>query len=369
MYEQCVLSVNVAEVAEQKAVQRKIIHVDMDCFYAAVEMRDDPALCDVPIAISGRSARGVVSTCNYLARKYGIHSAMPTAHALKLCPHLTLVPGRMQVYREVSQQIRAIFERYTDKIEPLSLDEAYLDVSDCEMLHGSATLIAQDIRRAIEDELQLTASAGVAPVKFIAKVASDLNKPNGQFVVTPEDVDSFVADLKLEKIPGVGKVTIQKLHEKGLYVGRDVQNYDRHLLLQQFGKFGQSLWSRAHGVDEREVIVERQRKSVGVERTFSQNISSFEQCWQVVEQLYPELEQRLRKVRPELDIAKQGVKLKFADFQQTTVEHIYPKLDKTQFVDLLKEAMTRQNDREIRLIGLSVGLEVGLKAQQLSFGF
>ncbi|WP_297480730.1 DNA polymerase IV [uncultured Photobacterium sp.] len=352
------------------SIQRKIIHVDMDCFYAAVEMRDNPALRDIPIAIGGRSEqRGVVSTCNYLARKYGVHSAMPTAQAMKLCPHLTLVHGRMEIYRQVSQQIRAIFARYTDKIEPLSLDEAYLDVSDCEMLHGSATLIAQHIRQAIEQELQLTASAGIAPVKFIAKVASDLNKPNGQYVVTPEQVDDFVAELKLEKIPGVGKVTIQKLHQQGLYVGRDVQNYAQQQLLQQFGKFGQSLWLRAHGIDEREVIVERQRKSVGVERTFSKNIASYDECWQVIEHLHLELEQRLRKVRPQLNIAKQGVKLKFADFQQTTVEHSYPLLDKQQFIPLLTEALTRQQGREIRLIGLSVGLEQGLKAQQLSFSF
>ncbi|SKC32254.1 DNA polymerase IV [Photobacterium piscicola] len=352
------------------SIQRKIIHVDMDCFYAAVEMRDNPALRDIPIAIGGRSEqRGVVSTCNYLARKYGVHSAMPTAQAMKLCPHLTLVHGRMEIYRQVSQQIRAIFARYTDKIEPLSLDEAYLDVSDCEMLHGSATLIAQHIRQAIEQELQLTASAGIAPVKFIAKVASDLNKPNGQYVVTPEQVDDFVAELKLEKIPGVGKVTIQKLHQQGLYVGRDVQNYAQQQLLQQFGKFGQSLWLRAHGIDEREVIVERQRKSVGVERTFSKNIASYDECWQVIEHLHLELEQRLRKVRPQLNIAKQGVKLKFADFQQTTVEHSYPLLDKQQFIPLLTEALTRQQGREIRLIGLSVGLDQGLKAQQLSFSF
>ncbi|MCD9528564.1 DNA polymerase IV [Photobacterium carnosum] len=351
-------------------IQRKIIHVDMDCFYAAVEMRDNPALRDIPIAIGGRSEqRGVVSTCNYLARKYGIHSAMPTAQAMKLCPHLTLVHGRMEVYRQVSQQIRAIFTRYTDKIEPLSLDEAYLDVSDCDMLHGSATLIALHIRQTIEQELRLTASAGIAPVKFIAKVASDLNKPNGQYVVTPDQVDDFVAELKLEKIPGVGKVTIQKLHQQGLYVGRDVQNYAQQQLLQQFGKFGQSLWLRAHGIDEREVIVERQRKSVGVERTFNKNISSFDECWQVIELLHVELEQRLRKIRPQLNIAKQGIKLKFADFQQTTVEHSCPKLDKQQFVTLLTEALTRQQGREIRLIGLSVGLEQGLKAQQLSFGF
>ncbi|KHT64081.1 DNA polymerase IV [Photobacterium gaetbulicola] len=348
-------------------VQKKIIHVDMDCFFAAVEMRDNPELRDIPIAIGGRSEqRGVISTCNYLARKYGVRSAMPTGRAMQLCPHLTLVSGRMSVYKEVSGQIREIFQRYTDKIEPLSLDEAYLDVTDCDLCHGSATLIAEDIRRAIREELNLTASAGIAPVKFIAKIASDLNKPDGQYVVTPDQIPAFVADLKLEKIPGVGKVTIQKLHDKGLYVGKDVQQYDRHLLLQQFGKFGQSLWSRAHGIDEREVVVERERKSVGVERTFSQNISTYEQCWEVIDRLFPELEKRLKRVRPELNIAKQGVKVKFADFQQTTVEHTQPKLDKAQFEGLLKEALTRQKDREIRLIGISVGLELGARAQQLS---
>lgn len=347
--------------------QKKIIHVDMDCFFAAVEMRDNPDLRDIPIAIGGRSEqRGVISTCNYLARKYGVRSAMPTGRAMQLCPHLTLVSGRMSVYKEVSGQIREIFQRYTDKIEPLSLDEAYLDVTDCELCHGSATLIAEDIRRAIREELNLTASAGIAPVKFIAKIASDLNKPDGQYVVTPDQIPAFVEDLKLEKIPGVGKVTIQKLHDKGLYLGKDVQQYDRHLLLQQFGKFGQSLWSRAHGIDEREVVVERERKSVGVERTFSQNISTYEQCWEVIERLFPELEKRLKRVRPELNIAKQGVKVKFADFQQTTVEHTQPKLDKAQFEGLLKEALTRQQDREIRLIGISVGLELGTRAQQLS---
>ncbi|MGF1680485.1 DNA polymerase IV [Photobacterium minamisatsumaniensis] len=355
-------------VSPNSASTRKIIHVDMDCFYAAVEMRDNPELRDIPIAIGGRSEqRGVISTCNYLARKYGVRSAMPTGKAMALCPHLTLVSGRMAVYKEVSTHIREIFQRYTDKIEPLSLDEAYLDVTDCTLLHGSATLIAEDIRRTIKDELDLTASAGIAPVKFIAKVASDLNKPDGQYVVTPDQVPAFVAELQLEKIPGVGKVTIQKLHDRGLYVGRDVQHYDRHLLLQEFGKFGQSLWSRAHGIDTREVIVERTRKSVGVERTFSKNIRSYDECWAVIERLYPELEKRLKQVRPGLNIAKQGVKVKFADFQQTTVEHTQAVLDKNQFMGLLTEALTRQKSREIRLIGISVGLEVGIKAQQLSF--
>ncbi len=182
---------------------RKIIHVDMDCFYAAVEMRDNPALRDIPIAIGGsRERRGVISTANYPARKFGVRSAMPTGMALKLCPHLTLLPGRFEAYKEASQHIREIFSRYTSRIELLSLDEAYLDVTDSTYCHGSATLIAQEIRQTIFNELQLTASAGIAPVKFLAKIASDLNKPNGQYVITPADVPEFLKTLPLGKIPG-----------------------------------------------------------------------------------------------------------------------------------------------------------------------
>ena len=181
---------------------RKFIHIDMDCFYAAVEMRDNPEYRDVPIAVGGQSKRGVLSTANYLARQYGVHSAMPNGQALLLCPHLKIVSGRMSVYKQVSDQIREIFERYTDKIEPLSLDEAFLDVSDSTLFHGSATLIANDIRRAIEEETGLTASAGIAPVKFLAKIASDENKPNGYFLITPEEVKPFALKLNLKKILG-----------------------------------------------------------------------------------------------------------------------------------------------------------------------
>lgn len=206
---------------------RKIIHVDMDCFFAAVEMRDNPALRDIPIAIGGsRERRGVISTANYPARKFGVRSAMPTGMALKLCPHLTLLPGRYEAYKEASRQIQAIFSRYTSLIEPLSLDEAYLDVTDSTHCHGSATLIAQEIRQTIFTELQLTASAGIAPVKFLAKIASDLNKPNGQYVITPADVPEFLRTLPLGKIPGVGKVSAAKLEAMGLRTCEDVQKYD-----------------------------------------------------------------------------------------------------------------------------------------------
>ncbi|PVF11761.1 DNA polymerase IV, partial [Yersinia pestis] len=182
---------------------RKIIHVDMDCFFAAVEMRDDPRLRDIPLAIGGsKERRGVISTANYPARRYGVRSAMPTAMAFKLCPQLTLLPGRMAAYKEASQHIREIFARYTPLIEPLSLDEAYLDVSDSLACGGSATLIAQEIRQSIASELNLTASAGIAPIKFLAKIASELNKPNGQYVITPNQIQPFLQDLPLSKIPG-----------------------------------------------------------------------------------------------------------------------------------------------------------------------
>ena len=191
---------------------RKIIHVDCDCFYAAVEMRDNPSLIGKPIAVGGStSRRGVLSTCNYEARAYGLHSAMPTAQALKLCPDVILLPHRFDAYKEASNKVNDIYRRYTEIIQPLSLDEAYLDVSEVDMLHGSATLIAQDIRQAIEKEVGITASAGIAPNKFLAKVASDWNKPNGQFVITPDQIADFMVQLPVKKIPGVGKKTAERL--------------------------------------------------------------------------------------------------------------------------------------------------------------
>lgn len=337
---------------------RKIIHIDMDCFFAAVEMRDNPALRDIPLAIGGsRERRGVISTANYPARKFGVRSAMPTATALKLCPHLTLLPGRFEAYREASNHIREIFSRYTSLIEPLSLDEAYLDVSDSPHCHGSATLMAQEIRQTIFNELSLTASAGVASVKFLAKIASDLNKPNGQFVLTPDEVPAFLKTLPLSKIPGVGKVSAAKLEEMGLRTCEDVQNSDLALLLKRFGKFGRILWERSQGIDPREINTDRQRKSIGVERTLAEDIHDWAECQAIIERLYPELEQRLAKVRTDLRIARQGVKLKFADFQLTTQEHVWPRLNKE---DLLATAykiwQERREGRGVRLVGLHVTL-------------
>ncbi|CAI2480988.1 DNA polymerase IV [Serratia proteamaculans] len=338
---------------------RKIIHVDMDCFFAAVEMRDDPSLRDIPLAIGGSAdRRGVISTANYPARRYGVHSAMSTAMALKLCPHLKLLPGRMAAYKEASQHIREIFARYTPLIEPLSLDEAYLDVTDCSQCNGSATLIAEQIRQTISDELNLTASAGIAPIKFLAKIASELNKPNGQYVITPAQVPAFLQQLPLSKIPGVGKVTAKRLEEVGLITCADVQQYDLVLLLKRFGKFGRVLWERCQGIDLREVSPERLRKSVGVERTLAEDIHDWEDCETlIVDKLYPELELRLRKVKPDLHIARQGVKLKFQDFQQTTQEHVWPVLNKDDLINVARQVWReRREGRGVRLVGLHVTL-------------
>ncbi|HAT1573064.1 MAG: DNA polymerase IV [Kluyvera cryocrescens] len=349
---------------------RKIIHIDMDCFFAAVEMRDNPALRDIPIAIGGsRVQRGVISTANYPARKFGVRSAMPTGMALKLCPHLTLLPGRFEAYREASHHIREIFSRYTSLIEPLSLDEAYLDVSDSTHCHGSATLMAQEIRQTIFNELALTASAGVAPVKFLAKIASDLNKPNGQFVLTPAEVPAFLKTLPLSKIPGVGKVSAAKLESMGLRTCEDVQKSDLAMLLKRFGKFGRILWERSQGIDEREIHNDRQRKSIGVERTLEEDIHEWSDCEAIIERLYPELERRLAKVKPDLLIARQGVKLKFNDFQLTTQEHVWPKLNKDDLIATAQKSWhERRAGRGVRLVGLHVTLLDPQLERQLLLG-
>ncbi|RTR32889.1 DNA polymerase IV [Shewanella atlantica] len=336
---------------------KKIIHIDMDCYFAAVEMRDFPELRGKPIAVGGRSdRRGVISTCNYEARQFGVRSAMASGYALKLCPDLILVPGRMSVYKEVSAQIREVFSRYTDLIEPLSLDEAYLDVTDCTQCQGSATLIAEAIRQEIFDITGLTASAGIAPVKFLAKIASDLNKPNGQYVITPNMIPAFVKDLPLTKIPGVGKVTGKKLEDIGLITCSDLQEYPQRALIERFGKFGSVLIERAQGIDTRNISPHRERKSVGVETTLAKDIYSLEQCKGVMPQLIQELATRIKRSAKERTIHKQVVKLKFNDFKQTTIEHRSDEVSVKLFYDLLSQALERQQGRGIRLLGVSVGL-------------
>ncbi|MFY8274115.1 DNA polymerase IV [Pseudoalteromonas sp. SSDWG2] len=336
---------------------KKFIHIDMDCFYAAVEMRDNPALAKVPLAIGGNSRRGVLSTANYIAREYGVRSAMSNYHAKQLCPDLVIVPGRMQVYKEVSQQIRAIFARYTDQVEPLSLDEAYLDVTDCELCKGSATLIAQQIRQEIFAQTGLTASAGIAPIKFVAKIASDENKPNGQCVVTPEQIPQFLAALDLKKIPGVGKVTIEKLHMLDLFKGQDVLDKGLTWMQQHFSNFGASLYQKCAGQVIGSVRTERVRKSLSVEHTYEYNKTSLEQCQQALPALLDELQQRLTKQQLHNCINKLSVKVKFANFHVTTADQSGRTLNMDVFNALLAKAYERGHTPEVRLLGLGVGID------------
>ena len=307
------------EFSSKNTVVKKIIHIDMDCFYAQVEMRDYPEYRNIPLAVGGDGPRSVLCTCNYIAREFGVRSAMSATKAKQLCPELKIVHGRMAVYKDVSNHIREIFSRYTDLIEPLSLDEAYLDVSDATQCQGSATLIAEQIRADIFNELNLTASAGIAPNKFIAKIASDENKPNGQCVIPPANVASFVEELSLRKIPGIGPKTFQKLQQAGFSSCSDVRASSIATLTPIVGKFAVSLYQKSHGIDNRELEVSRQRKSLAIETTLATDIYTEQECCEVIEQLLPKLLTRLAKVS-DLKIVRQGIKLKFNDFNQTTVE-------------------------------------------------
>lgn len=333
---------------------RKIIHIDMDCFYAAVEMRDFPEYRDIPLAVGGDGPRSVLCTANYQARTFGVRAAMPAITAKKLCPNLKIVNGRMDVYKEVSQHIREIFSRYTDLIEPLSLDEAYLDVSMSANCQGSATLIAEKIRADIYNELNLTASAGIAPNKFIAKIASDENKPNGQYVVSPDNVGAFVEYLSLKKIPGIGPKTFEKLKRYGYQTCADVRNSNVRELQSLVGKFANSLYLKAHGVDNRELEVSRQRKSLAIETTLAEDIGSEEECLAIIEHLYSKLLIRLEP-HQKRKIVRQGIKLKFNDFNQTTVEQQSDACQQALFNQLLPKAFSRGNGRTIRLVGLTLG--------------
>ncbi|MGI5308831.1 DNA polymerase IV [Rheinheimera sp. WS51] len=353
---------------------RKIIHIDMDCFFAAVEMRDNPALRHIPIAIGGSAqSRGVISTCNYPARVFGVRSAMPSHQALKLCPHLTLLKGNMDKYRQASQQIRQIFQRYTDKIEPLSLDEAYLDVTECQLFSGSATLIAEDIRRTIKQETGLTASAGVAPNKFLAKIASDENKPDGIFVIPPSQVDVFVATLPLKKLPGVGAKTAERLAKLNLHNCADIQTVPLATLIKHFGSMADTLLKRSQGIDEREVFHNIQRKSLGIETTLEQDLTDFSACSDALAQLIPKLSLRLDKYQASsagkyTPINKIGIKLKFSDFRQTTVEKQGLALNLDNLLPLLEEAWQRRQQHSVRLVGIQVGFNIG-DLQQLRLPF
>jgi len=259
--------------------QRKVIHCDCDCFYAAIEERDHPELKNKPLAVGGSAdRRGVLTTCNYEARAFGIHSAMPTAQAYRLCPDLIVLPVQMQKYRDASAIIKQIFTRFTEKIQPLSLDEAFLDVSDTTLHHGSATLIAREIKRLVFKEVGITISAGVAPNKFLAKIASDWEKPDGLTVITPDDVDEFVANLPVNKIFGVGRVTAKKMARMNIETCADLQAYEQLWLVENFGTFGARLYELCRGIDNREVSNSGARKSYSSERTYNHDLVEAQEC-------------------------------------------------------------------------------------------
>jgi len=335
---------------------RKIIHIDADCFYAAVEVRDNPALRGLPVAVGGSAERrGVVAAASYEARKFGIHSAMASATAVKLCPELILIPGRMSAYREASRQMRDIFSDYTDLIEPLSLDEAFLDVSRSMQCKGSATLIAEEIRQRINDTIGITVSAGIAPNKFLAKVASDWNKPNGQYVITPDKIDTFLASLPVKKIWGVGKVTARRLDKLGIKTCGDVRRYDVFQFVEIMGNFGEHIHKLAHGIDSRPVVSEWRRKSISVENTYAQDLPDLAACLQKIPELIESLDRRMQRLDDDYRIQNSFLKMKFCDFNQTTVERMHSKPNLPDLSILCEEAWQR-GKIPVRLLGVGVRL-------------
>lgn len=336
---------------------RKIIHCDFDCFYAAIETRDNPELKGKPLAVGGSpEGRGVIATCNYEARAYGIHSAMASAQALKKCPHLILIHPDMAKYKEVSQQSHEIFKRYSSTIEPLSLDEAFLDVSNSEHYQGSASLIAQALRKDIEKELGITASAGIAPNKFLAKVASDWNKPNGQFTIEPSQIDAFMKTLPINKIFGVGKVTHRKLLKQGVKNCGDLQSFSKQELVKRYGKFGHQLYELCRGIDERPVNTSRLRKSISVENTYVPDIATYEDSLKKFDKLELELFRRFEKIESKYQCTGIYVKVKFSDFSQNTVELATSTYQSETAKALLKTAFQKKT-LGVRLIGVGMKLK------------
>lgn len=336
---------------------RKIIHCDCDCFYAAVETRDDPGLAGRPLAVGGRpERRGVVATCNYEARAFGIHSAMAMAQALRRCPDLVVLPPDFSRYRRVAEQIRVIFRDFTPLVEPLSLDEAFLDVSASAHQGGSATLIAEEIRARVCAEVGITVSAGVAPNKFLAKIASDWRKPDGLFVIPPAAVDDFVRALPVRRLFGVGAATAERLQRLGVTTCAQLRELPLPLLSERFGAFGRQLYELCRGVDERPVEPHRRRKSLSVETTFARDLPSLESCLAALGELHAELAGRLRRLDPSYAVQGRFVKLRFDDFAATTLERrLSGEADLGGYRELCAAAWHRRA-RPVRLLGLGVRL-------------
>ncbi len=334
---------------------RKIIHVDMDAFYASVEQLDNLELRGKPIAVGGSSKRGVVSAASYEARKYGVRSAMSGMQARRNCPDLIFVRPRFDRYSEISKKIRAIFYEYTDLVEPLSLDEAYLDVTENKKGLPSATLIAKDIRERIHKDLGLTASAGISINKFIAKVASDYNKPNGQKTVNPEDVIQFLEDLDIRKFYGVGKVTAEKMYQLGIFTGKDLKSKSLEYLDEKFGKSGRYYYYVVRGIHNSEVKPHRTRKSLAAERTFSENLSSEIFMLEKLEHIAQEVSKRLTKS----DVAGKTItlKIKYSDFTLQTRSKTLPYFvsDVSMIFETAKDLLYQDKlKNSVRLLGISL---------------
>jgi DNA polymerase IV len=337
---------------------RKIIHIDMDAYYASIEQRDNPAYRGKPIVVGGspEGRGGVVATASYEARKFGIRSAMPSKKALELCPHVIFIRPRFDVYKMVSGQIRAIFARYTDLIEPLSLDEAFLDVTADKQGLGSAIDIATAIRAAIRTELHLTASAGISINKFLAKIASDMQKPDGQTFIGPSRVGAFMEALPVEKFFGVGKVTAAKMNSLGLFTGADLKKRAEAELVRLFGKAGRFYYQISRGIDERPVQPDRETKSIAAEDTFPVDLTVLEEMVPKLEKLATVVTNRLS--RNKLKGRTVTVKIKYADFRQITRSRTLPAATDDVVsifetaVDLLKSSGLE--DKKIRLLGISM---------------
>nr|WP_298249004.1 DNA polymerase IV [uncultured Halomonas sp.] len=342
-------------VTASPSPERKILHVDCDCFYAAVEMRDDPTLRDIPLAIGGSvERRGVVATCNYPARAFGIHSAMPTARALRLCPHLTLLRGDFDKYREVSREIQAIFHELTPLVEPLSLDEAFLDVTGVDRFSGSATWMAEWLKQESLRRTGITVSVGAASSKFLAKIASDWEKPDGLTVIPPDRVDAFISALSVKKLHGVGPATGARLEALGIGTCAELRELPIERLVDEFGKFGRRLFELARGIDDRPVTPERERKSISVETTFARDLPDLAHCRAALTPLCETLEERLaRHGHPAL--AGIVIKVRFDDFSLTTLESrgLAPSPD--NYARLLEQAWQRGR-RPVRLLGVGTRL-------------
>ena len=336
---------------------RKIIHIDMDAFYASIEQRDNPQYRGKPIAVGGspEGRGGVVATASYEARKFGIRSAMPSKRAKQLCAEVIFVRPRFDVYKNVSNQIREIFKRYTDLIEPLSLDEAFLDVTCDKQDIGSAIEIATLIRQAIKDELQLTASAGISINKFVAKIASDMNKPDGLTFIGPSRIETFMEKLPVEKFFGVGKVTAEKMKAMGWHTGADLKKLTEAELTKHFGKPGKFFYKIVRGVDDREVQPHRETKSVGAEDTFPYDLTTLEEMNHELDKIAAIVTDRLQ--RHGLKGKTITLKIKYHDFKVATRSQSFPQgVDDEESISTIAKqllAATEPDDRKIRLLGIS----------------